>query len=139
MAGNLDINYLRELHKKKKGSFNKLYFSNTNQVFKGDEKGRLIEVTSSYNVQEEIEVIQNELQVKTLDKNKKFTYDTDGNLIGKIIYKDALLTEKQYEVEYVYSGSDLIKINVTRSSDGFFFSKDFSYDTDSNLESILIT
>jgi len=130
---------LNDLHKKGKSILNKIYFSNTGKVFKGTEKGRLINITDSYKINENIEVLQDELQVITLSKNKKFTFDDSGNLTNKIVYTDSTLTQKQYEVEYIYSGSDLIRINVTRNSDNFTFSKNLEYDTNGNLKTIILT
>ncbi len=130
---------LRILHKKGKGILNKLYFSNTGKVFKGDNKGRLLDISDSYIVQGDVEVLQNELQIITLSKNKKFTFNTNGDLTNKVVYTDSTLTQKQYEVEYVYSGSDLIRIDVTRNSDNFTFSKNLEYDTNGNLSTIILT
>lgn len=54
---------LRLLHKKGKGVLNKIYFSNTGKVFKGDNKGRLLDISDTYTVQGDVEVLQNELQI----------------------------------------------------------------------------
>lgn len=129
---------LRLLHKKGKGILNKLYFSNTGKVFKGDNKGRLVDISDTYSVEGNLQVIQDELQIITLSKNKKFIFNDNGDLTNKIVYTDSTLTKKQYEVEYVYSGSDLIRIDVTRNSDNFTFSKNLEYDTNGNLKTITL-
>lgn len=81
----------------------------------------------------EIDNINLELQSDLLLGYTRLNYDSNGNIVKKVVYLDAALTIQSFVVDYIYDGDDIVRVDVKRVSDGKFYSKQFIYDLNGNL------
>lgn len=85
----------------------------------------------------EEELIFEDRKLKDLtDKYKKLTFDIDGNLTLINYYSDSSLINSTYNVEMIYTNSNLTQIKTTRLSTNTIITKNLVYDLDDNLTSI---
>lgn len=75
-----------------------------------------------------------ELVVNPLNYSE-FTY-TGDNITKKEIYEDNTMNKLLYTINYSYTGDNLSEVEIIRESDGYTYSKTFSYDINNNLINI---
>jgi hypothetical protein len=98
----------------------------------------LIATSSGGSGSVDVSTIELELQLASRSRYIEFTYNVDGDITNKDIWLDDSKSTKQYSLIYSYSGGNISSISITRESDSFTYSKNFTY-TDGVLESIEIT
>lgn len=141
---------IKRLHATAKAVEGKLYTANDGKRYRGLKSGRLERILDSStikevynynnlsgnNVQEVLQSIDRELSILNKRGYSEFTYNGNNDLIKKEVWKDSTKAVKISTSDFTYTSGNLTELDVVRESDGFTYTKLFSYDINNNLTTI---